>query len=235
MNKKLIFVIIGGLIIFTIIMNVIIMSLETRKEQLANPIPTLAPTPTSVIRLKKDVPNVPTQPPKLPLAVKSTTVSGGTTEASLLPDIDITFNQPVSRDSFIFAIDPSEPYEITFSEATASVRFVDPLSQGVTYRYRINTFNQLPREYLFTTEDTTPKDEIILRYKPEMYAHERTPFENDIITITSEYVAAKGRYRFDVRGKIRDEDTIREATREWFLRIGLDEAVFKNFWIIYWE
>lgn len=231
---KILFAVIGGLVVFTIVMNLIVMSLETRKEDLANPVPTQRPTPTTKVRLKQNVRKVPTQPPKSPLAVKDVSITGGTEEASLLPTIDITFNKRVGKNSFIFSIDPNEAFDVTYREATASVSFREPLPQGEVFRYRINTFNQLPREFMFTTEDTTPENEITLRYQPEKYAHERLPYEDDTVLITSEYVRAEGRYRFDVRGNIRNESKVRDAAQQWFLSIGLDEEVFSKFWIIYW-
>lgn len=222
-TKTLVIVGIGVSLGIVALLNIVIWSLEVRREQLSRPVPSITPTPLPDFANRQEITKIPTAVPQLPLAVMDTYVEGGSESASLLPEIKIVFNQTVTRSAVVFAIRPEEEFFLTTQGATASATFDTPLQPGTTYTYIVRTENQLAREYSFTTESTTAPEDVLRVYRPDIFISERTPFENETFAIRAQYNQDRRRYALRVTPKSRNRDTVDAAVREWLIGNGLTE------------
>lgn len=205
------------------LMNIVIWTLQVQQEESNRPIPTITPTPLPDFANRQEITKIPTGAPQVPLAVMDTIIEGGSESASLLPQIQIMFNQPVTRSSFTFSTRPEVGVSITTNGATASAQIDELLEQGVQYEYIVNTPNQLPRVYPFRTESTTPPEDVIRIYKPDQFINTLLPYENESFAMTATYNQDQKRYMFRVEGKIRNREELVEAVNTWFDEIDIPQ------------
>lgn len=232
-TKTLVIVGVGVSLGIIALLNIIIWSLQVQQERQSRPIPTITPTPLPDFANRQEITKKPTAVPQVPIAVMDTSVEGGTMSASLLPEIKVMFNQPVTRSSFNFSIRPEVEFTLTTAGATASAQLEEILQQGRNYEFIISTPNQISKTYAFTTESTTLPTDIVRTYKPDQYINTLLPYENDSFVMSANYNDDQKQYFFVVEGKVRRREDVVEAVNTWFDEIGVTEESRDNLRINY--
>lgn len=134
-----------------------ILVLQTRKDELANAVPTLPPsaTPTFIPAAKPSAKATVTVSPEL--AVVDTFPEDKATDVPYNNAyIDVFFNKDFTNSSFIFSIRPEAKliydYSAQQTEKKLRIYMSEPLKPSTEYTFRVNTFKLIPKNYTFTTQ-----------------------------------------------------------------------------------
>jgi hypothetical protein len=236
MNKKLFILIAAVLVVVTLFLVIMIMALEQRREALENPTPTIAPSPTDRVVRGRQPTNVPTIVGEQPLAVVQTYPEDKAIGVPVDATIEITFNKPFEYKDFIYAMAPETEYQLrTAIGNRITVTFPKGLQPSTVYTFKVNTLEQLPRTYTFTTAGTDPveapntyptgaaevEEEFMRSENPDVFLRNNTPYEQAEFSVTSVYDERKSDFVFTVTAKSTDRLRAREAFITWMQSLGM--------------
>ncbi|MCX7996195.1 MAG: Ig-like domain-containing protein [Patescibacteria group bacterium] len=151
MSKGAFFLTAGILLLLVVFLWLMTLVVNVQREELARPTPTPSPVPSPTpIRDARPTAR-PTAVLETPLALVESTPADGATNVPLDTTIVATFNQRLSYDDVIFAIQPDIRYRLRTNGTILTVEFLEPLLPETEYTYSINTLQQLRRVFVFTT------------------------------------------------------------------------------------
>lgn len=171
------------------------------------------------------------------LDIIAVTPKDGAQNVSINTAIKITFSRPFDEDEIDFSMGPDAIYSEEIKENVLIITPWKPLSEGTLYTYSVNFPDdvQKVRLYKFVTQGTpadhlpdTRDEELVTEVeeyqrvnRPDVYITNRTPFENDMFSITSDFERkVPAHYYFIVTPKS-DIETVRQAVDAWLQLQGL--------------
>ena len=171
------------------------------------------------------------------LDIISVTPKDGAESVNVNTTIIITFSRSFEEDEIDFSMGPDAIYSQEIKENVLTVTPWNPLAEGTLYTYSVNfpDDKQKVRLYRFVTQGTpaehlpdTRDEELVTEVeeyqrinRPDVYITNRTPFENDLFSIKSDFERkVPAHYYFSVSPKT-DIETTRQAVDAWLQLQGL--------------
>jgi len=231
MKQKRVIIILAVVVILIIITTLILRLKNTsNKADIAKEIQTL---PTGIV--------VPTDKVKTnELDIVSVSPKDGAEEVSLDTTIRITFSRIPNENEIDFSMGPDSIYSQEINDNVLTIKPWQPLAEGTLYTYSV-TFtddNQKIRLYRFVTKgkltetlpDTRSEDFIAEAEEqerinhPDIYITNKTPYENDSFSITSDFEPkTPAHYYFTVVSKTNNAASTAQAVDAWLQLQGLTE------------
>jgi hypothetical protein len=158
MNKPIFIIIASLLSIVVIVLFFVSLVLQVRREEMiaAGPSPYPTPTPSFIPERQPSAKPTVTDVPELTV-VETYPLDKATSFPVHDSYLQVTFNQNVDSNDFIFAMRPDVKlkYDFTVPRVVKFI-FLEPLQPNTDYLFRINTLKQLPKTFTFTTEAASP-------------------------------------------------------------------------------
>ncbi|MCX7996198.1 MAG: hypothetical protein N2691_00355 [Patescibacteria group bacterium] len=165
-----------------------------------------------------------------------------TTGASLV----IRLSQPVTTTGIKIEFNPAALYGYQVTNDTVRIRFARPLEPGRQYAYAITKDTGEAVFGLFLTAGPTPTpgimvndpainetiDKLQLQENPDLYLHNRIPYETDRFRITSELRTEPETY-YAFRVVSRDGTDVQAEVEAWMRSIGLPQSAIDRLSITY--
>lgn len=239
-NKKIIYILVG--INAVLISSIVVLRLrntnsEPTVEEVIQSLPTGIVVPTENVATGE-------------LDIIAVSPNDGAEGVSTTPQIRITFSRSFTEKEIDFSIDPDAIYSQEIRENVLTISFWKPLAEGTLYTYSVNfpDDKQKVRLYRFVTEgelaeflpDTRP-DELIAEVEEydrlnntDIYITNRTPYENNIFAIRSEFdPVTPAHYYFIITSKVNDDTQVRQSVNAWLQLQGLTDDQIRELDIRY--